>query len=216
MPVNNKPPCDPYASFSNDAISKEMRHDLLKFAKSQSFSTQETCDIIYYSEYGYHCTGGRYEAKPLPPTLINLLKHVQPMTKTPNMSFNSCIITRYQDGSKYSPHHSEVEPVIDPQSVIMNIYISEGNTRKLSFAPKGDHAGENIDLALADSSICVYSRFSQDFWTHSVNKNESNDSILYSFAFRNIAPHFLNSTIIIGDSNTTRLKFGIERGEFGR
>ena len=125
MPVNNKTPCDPYASFSNDAISKEMRHDLLKFAKSQSFSTQETCDIIYYGEYGYHCTGGRYEAKPLPPTLINLLKHVQPMTTTPNMSFNSCIITRYQDGSKYSPHHSEVEPVIDPQSVIMNIYISE-------------------------------------------------------------------------------------------
>ena len=150
MTLNNKPPCDPYASFINDAILKEMRHDLLKFAKSQSFSTQETCDITYYGEYGYHCKGGRYEAKPLPPTLIDLLQHVQPMMTTPNMSFNSCMITRYQDGSNYSPHHSEVEPVIDPQSVIMNLYISEGNPRKLSFAPKGDHAGENIDLALAD------------------------------------------------------------------
>ena len=216
MPLNNKPPCDPYASFINDAIPKEMRHDLLTFAKSQSFSTQETCDITYYGEYGYHCKGGRYEAKPLPPTLIILLQHVRPMMATPNVSFNLCMITRYQDGFNYSPHHSEVEPVIDPQSVIMNLYISEGNPRKLSFAPKGDHAGENIDLALANSSICVYSRFSQDFWSHSVNRNESNDSILYSFAFRNISPHFLNSTVIIGDSNTTRLKFGVERGEFGR
>ena len=71
-------------------------------------------------------------------------------------------------------------------------------------------------MVLADSSLCTYSRFSQDFWTHGISKEESEDGIHYSFTFRNIAPHFLNSTVIIGDSNTTRLKFGPERGQFGR
>ena len=126
------------------------------------------------------------------------------------------MITRYKGGSKYSPHQSEVEPVIDPESVIMSLYISEGSPKKLNFAPKGEHDGEKTELVLADSSVCAYSRFSQDFWTHAIDKDESVDGTHYSFTFRNIAPHFLNSTVIIGDSNTTRLKFGPERGQFGR
>ena len=109
-----------------------------------------------------------------------------------------------------------MEPVIDPESVIMSLYISEGSPRKLNFAPKGEHDGEKTELVLADLSLCANSRFSQDFWTHVINKDESVDSTHYSFTFRNIAPHFLNFTVIIGDSNTTRLKFGPERGQFGR
>ena len=88
----------------------------------------------------------------------------------------------------------------------------------MNFAPKGEYSGVNTEVVLADSSLCTYSRFSQDFWTHgtTISKEESEDGIHYSFTFRNIAPHFLNSTVIIGDSNTTRLKFGPEKGQFGR
>ena len=110
----------------------------------------------------------------------------------PDMNFNSCMITRYKGGSKYSPHKSEVEPVIDPASVITSIYISEGSPRKLNFAPKGEYSGVNTEVVLADSILCTYSRFSQDFWTHGISKEESEDGIYYSFTFRNIAPHFLN------------------------
>ena len=215
-PYKNEPPCDPYVAFINDTVPKEMRQDLLKFTDGQTFNTQETCDSIYFGEYGYYGAGVKYEAKPLPPALISLLHHVRPLMPNPDMNFNSCFITRYKWGSKYSPHKSEVEPVIDPASVITSIYISEGNPRKLNFAPKGEHSGVKTEVVLADSSLCTYSRFSQDFWTHVINKDESEDGIHYSFTFRNIAPHFLNSTVIIGDSNTTRLKFGHERGQFGR
>ena len=214
-PYKNEPPYDPYVAFIKDAVPNEMRQDLLKFADGQTFNTQETCDSIYFGEYGYYGAGGKYEAKPLPPALINLLHHVRPLMPNPDMNFNSCMITRYKGGSKYSPHKSEVEPVIDPASVITSIYISEGSPRKLNFAPKGEHSGVKTEVVLADSSLCTYSRLSQDFWTQGINKDELEDGIHYSFTFRNIAPHFLNSTVIIGDSNTTRLKFGPERGQFG-
>ena len=125
-PHKNEPPCDPYVAFINDAVPKEMRQDLLKFSDCQTFNTQETCDNIYFREYGYYGAGGKYEAKPLTPALINLLHHVRPLIPNPDMNFNSCMITRYKGGSKYSPHKSEVEPVIDPASVITSIYISEG------------------------------------------------------------------------------------------
>ena len=213
---NNKPPCDPYVAFINDAITTELWQDLLKFIDSQTFSAQETCDRIYFGDYGNYSTTGRYEARPLPPILSNLLHYVQSKMPNPSMNSNSCMITRYKGGSKDSPHQSEVEPVIDPESVIMSLYISEGSLRKLNFAPKGEHDGENTELVLADSSLCAYNRFSQDFWTHAIDKDESVDGTHYSFTFRKIAPHFLNSTVIIGDSNTTRLKFGPERGQFGR
>ena len=45
---NNKPPSDPYVAFINDAITTELRQDLLKFIDSQTFSAQETCDRIYF------------------------------------------------------------------------------------------------------------------------------------------------------------------------
>ena len=92
-PHKNEPPCDPYVAFINDAVSKEMRQDLLKFADCQTFNTQETCDSIYFREYGYYGAGGKYEAKPLPPALINLLHHVRPLMPNPDMNFNSCMIT---------------------------------------------------------------------------------------------------------------------------
>ena len=101
---NNKPPCDPYVAFINDAITTELRQDLLKFIDSQTFSAQETCDRIYFGDYGYYSTTGRYEARPLPPILSNLLHYVQSKMPNPSMNSNSCMITRYKGGSKYSPH----------------------------------------------------------------------------------------------------------------
>ena len=165
-PHKNEPPCDPYEAFINDAVPKEMRQDHLKFADCETFNTQETCDSIYFGEYGYYGAGGKYEAKPLPPALINLLHHARPLMPNPDMNFNSCMITRYKGGSKYSPHKSEVEPVIDPASVITSIYFSEGSPRKLNFAPKGEYSGVNTEVVLADSSLCTYSRFSRflDAW----------------------------------------------------
>ena len=60
----------------------------------------------------------------------------------------------------------------------------------------------------------ITSRYSQDFWTHGIAQDDS-ENVRYSFTFRNIDPHFIGSTIILGDSNTTHIKFGSEKGTLG-
>ena len=62
--------------------------------------------------------------------------------------------------------------------------------------------GNSIEQkVLKDGSVIVSSRFAQDFWVHSINPRESAD-IRNSFTFHQIDPHFMNSTIILGDPNT--------------
>ena len=77
-----------------------------------------------------------------------------------------------------------------------------------------DNAGNTKELQLHDRSVLVTSRFAQDFWLHEIKQDDS-AGVRYSFTFRHIAPHFINSTIILGDSNTERIKFGTERGTLG-
>ena len=74
----------------------------------------------------------------------------------------------------------------------------------------------NKELQLDDSSVLITSRFAQDFWLHCIDEDHSISDVRYSFTFRHIAPHFANSTIIIGDSNTKNLKFVSGAGKFGK
>ena len=51
---------------------------------------------------------------------------------------------------------------------------------------------------------------------HGITKDESDDiGVRYSFTFRDVAPQYLNSTIILGDSNTQHVKFGSGKGTLG-
>jgi len=59
------------------------------------------------------------------------------------------------------------------------------------------------------------SRGSQSVFRHRIDK-ESTGGIRYSITFRCIHYNFLNSTCILGDSNTGGFKFGEERGTFGK
>ena len=53
--------------------------------------------------------------------------------------------------------------------------------------------------------MLVTSRHAQDFWLHEIKKDESPE-VRYSFTLRDVSPHFINSTIILGDSNTRLIK----------
>ena len=219
-PSISQPPCDPYSKYVDNVIPPDMRDNLLGFTKNQSFDCHDAFDSIYFGEFGLHSSNLKYEAKPMPAPIVELLQHIRSVLPNPETTLNSCLITRYQNGSKFSSQHSELEPVIDPESNIIKVIISEGSPRKISFRPKADLSAASIDkvldLDLKDSSVCIFSRYSQDFWTHGIERNEAASGCLYSFTFRNISPYFLNSTIVIGDCNTTRLQFGPDRGQFGR
>ena len=78
-----------------------------------------------------------------------------------------------------------------------------------------DNSDESVkNQILNDNSPLVSSRFSQYFWRHSIEKCESNE-VRYSFTLRHVDPHFINCTIVLGDSNTANLQFGSGLGTLG-
>jgi len=126
------------------------------------------------------------------------------------VALNSCLVTRYKDGSKHIPPHRDNELVIDPESLIVTV--SLGAEREISFAD--NHGTNTKELLLESGSILVTSRYAQDFWLHGIKPDDS-EGVRYSFTFRHIAPHYINSTIIIGDSNTALINFGEGKGTLG-
>ena len=65
-------------------------------------------------------------------------------------------------------------------------------------------------------SVLVTRRRAQDFWKHSIEKIDEQCEERFSFTLWHIATHFLNSIVIIGDSNTRILHFGEGKGKFGK
>ena len=71
-----------------------------------------------------------------------------------------------------------------------------------------------VEIRLSDNSLISFSRASQEQLKHEITPSDSK-TCRYSLTFRQIAPHYSNSTLIIGDSNTENLKFGSGRKTFG-
>ena len=210
-----KPPCSPYVRYSKDAVSDDMVESVSRWVADNqtNFVRIGDCrDTLYFGEYGYKYSGGKHDAKEMPAPLSELLEHIRPNMSDPTAKINSCLVTRYKTGADYIPAHRDDEPLFDPASEILTVSLGAG--RVIKFA---DNNGTDIqELTLDNKSILVTSRIAQNFWKHGIEKTEGPCGERISFTFRHIAPHFLNSTIIIGDSNTTLLHFGDGKGKFGK
>lgn len=208
------PPCDPYTGYHKDAITAELKTKIMAFVeeKTESFKTVGTRDLIYYGEYGYWYSGARHDAARMPDVIEDLFDAVRSCRSDTTSWINSCLVTRYTTGKSSIPPHRDDELFIDPESEIVTV--SLGAKRTMTFTDNSQNNVVNLDLE--DGSVYTMSRYSQDFWKHSIDEDESVDETRYSFTFRHIAPHFSKSTVLIGDSNTKNAKFGHNKGEFGR
>ena len=206
--------CDPYVNYVEDAISESVDISLQAFIieNEAKFKTIGNRDTLYYGEYGYRYSGGEHKAQAMPPLLQELAQLVKPHMSNPNNVLNSCLITRYKDGSNFIPAHRDNEPVFNPESEIVTV--SLGEKRTIKFSDNCKLKTEN--LVLDSRSILVTSRRAQEFWQHEIVKSDETCDVRYSLTFRHLAPHFLNSTAIVGDSNTKILKFGEGQGTFGK
>ena len=79
---------------------------------------------------------------------------------------------------------------------------------------RNDDGQQPIEMALEDGSVLEKTRHSQDFWTHHMNQS-NNGTVNYLLTFLHASPHFLQSTILLGDSNTARINFGSGEGTLG-
>ena len=124
---------------------------------------------------------------------------------------NSCLITRYDTGKNTIPPHRDDELFINPESEIVTVSLETARVLKFT-----DNSGTLTKEIKVDSgSAYTMSRYSQDFWKHRIDEDNLVQEPRFSFTFRHIAPHFSNSTVLIGDSNTRYAEFGHQQGTFG-
>ena len=211
------PPCDPYNTYAENVIPADLKARLITYLEENSndFKSEgntQSRDVMYFGEYGYWYTGGRHEAARTPKILEELFDSVRNQKSDPSSWTNSCLVTRYSTGKNTIPFHRDDELFLDPESEIVTV--SLGAKRTIKFI---DNTTTRVkELEVGDCSVYTMSRYSQDYWKHGIEEEDTILETRYSFTFRHVAPHFANSTVLIGDSNTKYAKFGYEKGQFGR
>ena len=102
--------------------------------------------------------------------------------------------------------------VFDPESESLT---SIGAKLIMKFS--NNSGSKKDEVSMEDGSVLVTSRRAQDFWMYNIEQDADSEalSVSYTLTFRHVAPHSINSTVIIGDSNTRFMSFGEGRGKFG-
>ena len=213
---SSDPVCTPFVKYDENVLSAEVKLSLQTFLQQRendftSIGAEESRDVLYFGDFSYRYAGGSHEAQPMPPEVSRLIEEIKPGLPNPDMAINSCLISRYKSGENHIPAHRDNEPVINPESNIVTVSLGAERTMKFS----NNSGSVVVDQKLSDGSMLVASRFSQDFWLHRIDKVESSD-VRYSFTFRDVSPHYINSTILLGDSNTQHVKFGSGQGTLGQ
>ena len=212
-----KTPCKAYESYETEVLPPELKSELLEFIKAHegeftSADTENSRQLLYFGEYSYKYTGSEHPARKPPPILMKVLDSVDPKTgDSRTLKANSCLITRYNSGSSHIPMHRDDEAIIDPESHILTV--SLGASRTMRFSNNDESQVES--LRLEDCSLLVTSRYAQDFWRHGIPPEEEVTTERVSLTFRQIKPQFINSTILLGDSNTSKVSFGTGSGTMG-
>ena len=204
--------CKPFKDFQENFLNDDLLKEVTEFLDtSNDFETiksnNSSRDVAYYGEFKYRYGATRHDSKAIPDVLKPVLEQLS--ASYPNTMVNSCLITRYKDGTNTCPRHSDDEPFISPWSDIFTF--SVGGERSMLFTSIKD---DTTSIPLSTNSLVTFSRASQQFWKHEIPKTDLNTT-RYSITFRQLAPFYLNSTLIIGDSNTQNLKFGSGRNTFG-
>ena len=129
--------------------------------------------------------------------------------------FNNVLINYYpekSDATKPSSHipmHSDDEYEIDPGSLICSY--SLGATRRISFSERHGSGSDFLDVE--SNSLYTMTRESQTWYKHGIQ-----DAICgarYSVTVRQITPDNKRGILLIGDSNTSAVRFGSGRGTVG-
>ena len=209
MPIIVKPFKD--TPVNNFLASEQLNavNDLIQTIEFSALADQR--EVCYYGEYRYKYAGGYHEARKIPELIQNVIKEVN--TKYAGSDkVNSCLVTKYINGSSYCPLHSDDERSICPTSDIFTL--SLGETRNIDYTNIANSECKE-SLVLTNNSLLISSRKSQNYWKHEIAIDDST-GIRYSLTFRCIKPFYLNSTVIYGDSNTHFLEFGEGEGKFGK
>ena len=199
----------PVYSSEEEFITTEMGDQLLQlFGSLQGdFVAEGGRSVLYFGErYKYNGSNASNRDQPIPQAIEELMERVNSAVCTGDCpKVNSCLVNRFEGPDSHLPKHSDNEPTIHPESLIVTLSLGSECTLKFS-----DQVCGNVVLEHRARPCSVYSmtRKSQEFFEHGIDPGSMGDGTRYSLTFRSISWKNRNATCILGDSNTGGLKFG--------
>ena len=206
----------PFDHHIRNFLSEEARDGLESFVNQNTanFTNINNREVIYFGEFSYKYGKTEHKPAPMPDVIQEVIDIIHDKFPS-NSKLNSCLVTKYENGSCTCPPHGDNEPFISPGSDIFTFSI--GASRTMKFESCSDHANQiNESVKLETNDLISFSRNSQDFYHHSIIPDETVNQPRFSLTFRSLAPYNLNYLAIIGDSNTQDLVFGEGMGKLGR
>ena len=167
---------DPFASFNVRVMNL-----------TTDFDTTFTNRVVgYYGSVAYKYGSTTHKPRPFSdnPYLLDLFNSVK--KEMPDIEVNSALITKFEHPGSHLPAHSDDEPEIAKDSIILTV--SLGSPRRIQFHDKKGHTPSET-LVARHGNAYLMSRRSQDFFQHQVlpaDGNNNGDILRISVTFRNI------------------------------
>lgn len=191
-------------------VSADERDGLLDFFSKEDFLQEGGRGVATYGER-YNYMGHKTKPKPLPDCVKMIMDKLNKTRTADIYELNSCLVNRYEGPESSLPMHADDEYSINPNSDIFTVSI--GESRKIVFTDT--FSGEESEHTANPDSMYVMSRDSQNLFKHEIKSDSSYTGLRYSLTFRCVHWRYLNSTCVIGDSNTKGIKFGEGKGTVG-
>ena len=121
---------------------------------------------VYYGDQTYSYSGVTHNPKPINDNVV-LAKIVGMVNDIYPHGYKSAMIHQYKDGTYSMPHHSDDEPEIEQDSLIVTL--SFGQKRVMNYKSKSrDYDYDGCEVSLDNGDILLMSRKSQDIYTHAI------------------------------------------------
>ncbi len=135
----------------------------------------------WYGDLPYSYSGIRLEPLTWTPTLLEIKRRVEALTRH---SFNSVLLNFYRDQHDSIGMHSDDERELGPQPAIASLSLGEARTFLLRHKSRKDL--KTVKLALPTGSLLLMQGQTQQFWRHGVNKDRLTCAPRINLTFRKI------------------------------
>jgi len=137
----------------------------------------------WHGDPGSSYTYSKMTLEPLPwtETLLEIRKKVQ---LEAGVRFNSVLANLYRNGQDSMGFHSDDEPELGKEPVIVSV--SLGATRTFRLRHKKDESIPKYDLELKNGDVLIMKGESQQYWKHEIPKTQQKVGERINLTFRTI------------------------------
>ena len=219
-------PEPPHGQYLENFLDSELLEQTMSFLSEQieqnRFKPENGHSVLSFGEsYTYVGSKSSTVTEPIPRVLESIIQTFDSKLNLKSAP-NSVLINYYpstqssesaETGSNsYLPYHSDDEAVIQPDSSIVTI--SLGGNRSINFKAIHNDTEEIKCLTPEHNSLYTMTRSSQGWYRHGIESTESSED-RFSLTFRCVNQRNKRSVLIQGDSNTSKIKFGVGAGTVG-